>query len=197
MSEQKNIGIGYSQKINDPAFAKYLKNTSRWSLYFSMILAVVAIVGFFIYGETSTDMDNPQATFIGLGISAMFIFIAIFQNTRRKGSKTWDGKVIDKKIKNKKRERHTDNDDYYWENYTEYTVFIKSESGKVHTIRVENDDTIYNYYKIGDSVRHHGELNTYEKYDKSRDSIIFCNACSSLCDINDNYCYRCKCPLLK
>ncbi len=62
---------------------------------------------------------------------------------------------------------------------------------------VEDDDTLYNYYRIGDRVRHHAGLNSYEKYDKTRDSIIFCAACATLCDIGDDVCYRCKCPLLK
>jgi hypothetical protein len=33
--------IGYSERIHDPAFARYLKHTNRWSAMFSMILAVV------------------------------------------------------------------------------------------------------------------------------------------------------------
>ncbi len=33
--------IGYSKKINDPAFAKYLKNTNRWSGIFSIGLALI------------------------------------------------------------------------------------------------------------------------------------------------------------
>ena len=37
--------IGYSERIHDPAFARYLKNTNRWSAIFSMILAVAAIIG--------------------------------------------------------------------------------------------------------------------------------------------------------
>ena len=61
----------------------------------------------------------------------------------------------------------------------------------------KDDATQYNYYKIGDKVRHHGGINTFEKYDKTGDTIIFCNACATLCDIDDDVCFRCKCPLLK
>ena len=52
-------------------------------------------------------------------------------------------------------------------------------------------------YQIGDRVRYHGGINSYEKYDKTGDKIIPCNACGTLCDIHEDYCYRCKCPLLK
>lgn len=194
----KNSGIvGFSPKINHPAFAKYIKNTNRWSVIFSFLLAIIAVIGFFIYGERSSEMNNPQALFIGLGIGSMFIVIAIFQVIGRKTSKTWDGMVVDKKIEQKRRRQNAGNNDYYWEDYTLFTVFIRCDRGKVHKISVENDDTVYNYYQIGDRVRHHGGLNSYEKYDKSRDTIIFCNACATLNDISNDVCSRCKCPLLK
>jgi hypothetical protein len=141
-------------------------------------------------------MDNPEALYIGLGIGGMFLAIALLQVLGRKTSKTWDGTVINKKISSRRRKKRTGDGGYYWMNYTEYVVFIKDDRGKGHEIVVEDDNTLYNYYQIGDRVRHHGGLNSYEKYDKTGDRIIFCNACASLCDINDEVCFRCKCPLL-
>ncbi|HNW03847.1 MAG TPA: hypothetical protein PKI76_00485 [Oscillospiraceae bacterium] len=46
-------------------------------------------------------------------------------------------------------------------------------------------------------MRHHAGLSTLEKYDKTGDRFIPCNACGTLCDIQEDYCFRCKCPLLK
>ena len=189
--------IGYSHKINDPAFAKYLKNATRWSAIFSLILALAAVIGFAIAGESGGEMENPQSLYIGLGIGGMFILIALFQILGRKRSKTWDGVVVDKKVEKKRRQERYGNDDHYWQNYILYTVLIREQNGKKHEIRTEDDDTVYNYYRIGDHLRHHAGLNSYEKYDKSKDSIIFCNACATLNDIGDDYCARCKCPLLK
>lgn len=109
----------------------YCKNCSSTikeeTIVISIILAISAIVGFYIYGETSSEMDNPQALFIGFGIGGMFVLVALLQILGRKRSK----------------------------------------------------------------------INSYEKHDKSKDSIIFCAACSSLNNIEDNNCFRCKCPLLK
>jgi len=192
---QENL-IGFSSRINDPAFARYIKNTKHWALMFAFILALIVVVSFFIYGETSSEMDNPEALFIGLGIGGMFIAIAMFQIAGINRSSTWDGVVIDKKIEQKRRKRHSDND-YYWEQYTLYTVCIRSDSGKIHTSSADDDDTVFNYYQIGDRVRHHKGLNSYEKYDKSKDAIIFCNSCASLNDIREDTCFRCHCPLLK
>lgn len=195
-----NVGtIGFSSKINDPAFTKYINSSNQWAVVFSAILAVAAIIGFFIYGETSSEMENPQALFIGMGIGGMFVIIALFQVIKRKRSRTWDGTVIDKTVKKKSRRQSSgsDTNDYYIQYFTEYAVIIRDKTGKKHRMVVEDDDTVYNYYKIGEFVRHHAGLNSYEKYDKSKDSIIFCNACATLCSINDDVCFRCSCPLLK
>ena len=191
---------GFSEKINDPVFAKYLKNTNRWAAIFAAGLAVAAVIGFTIAGALGVDnMENPQAFFQGLGVGGMFLLIALFTIIGRKRSRTWDGIIVDKKItkERKKRSRDGGSDDYYYADYLEYLVLIRGDDGKTHRIIDEDDDTRYNYYRIGDRVRHHGGLNSYEKFDKSGDSIIFCNACATLCDINDDYCFRCKCPLLK
>lgn len=113
------MNCGYSRKISDPAFARSLKNNNRWTAIFSLILAVFAVVGFYIAGELGAEgMENPQALFYGLGIGGMFLIIALFTIVGRKRSKTWD-------------------------------------------------------------------------------SIIFCSACGTLCDISADSCFRCKCPLLK
>ncbi len=191
--------VGFSARIQDPAFKKYVKNSNRWAFIFSLILAAVAIIGFFIYGETSSEMENPQALFIGIGVGGMFVAIAFFQILGRNSSKTWDGTVVDKKIEKKRRQKSVGGNDkeYYYENYILYTVLIRSEDGKKYKLSIEDSDTQYNYYQIGDRVRHHKGLNSYEKYDKSRDSIVFCNACASLNNIQDDCCFRCKCPLLK
>jgi hypothetical protein len=189
---------GFSTRINDPAFAKYIKNTNRWSAIFSVILAIVAVVGFYIAGEKGADnMENPQALYIGLGIGGMFLLIALFQILGRKRSVTWDGTVEDRKVKKKTERQNYGDNDVRYEDYLEYTVIIRSDQGKKHTIRHRNNDTIYNYYSIGDRVRHHGGLKSFEKYDKTGDKFIPCNACGTLCDIREDYCSRCKCPLLK
>jgi len=195
-----NLGsIGYSKRIHDPAFAGYLKNTNRWSAIFSIFLAAAAVLGFYIYGETSNEMENPQALYIGLGIGGMFLIISLYTIIARKRSKTWDGVVVDKTSKKKNRRQSTGNgnNDYEIHYYTEYAVLVRDVHGKTHRITAEDDTTLYDYFRVGDQVRHHAGLNSYEKYDKSNDSIIFCSACATLCDISDDVCWRCKCPLLK
>ena len=85
---EKNNRIGYSSKIDDPAFTQYLKNSNRWSAWFSLGLALIAIVGFFIHGEMSDNMENPESLYIGLVIGSMFMLIAFYQIHSRKRDKT-------------------------------------------------------------------------------------------------------------
>ena len=192
---------GFSEKINDSAFERYKKNSNKYSLFFALSLCLISVLSFYFYGENSSEMDNPQAIYIGVFIGAIFIFIALIQILQRLKSKTWDGKVIDKKIEHKQQKKYSSGNGFfkqkYIENKIEYIIIIKRDDGKNHTIITENDDTLFNYYKIGDLVRHHKGLNTLEKYDKTEDKIIFCNACASLNDINDDFCHRCGAPLLK
>jgi hypothetical protein len=183
---------GFSPRISDPAFARYIKNSNRWSAIFSVILAVAAVVGFTIYGESSDEMGNPGALLIGIAIGGMFLVIALFQILGRKRSKTWDGTVEDKKIKKKTHYQEHANEDYL-----EYSVIVRSDQGKRHVMKWKDSDTLYNYFNVGDRVRHHAGLNSCEKYDKTGDKFIPCSACGTLCDIHEDYCFRCKCPLLK
>ncbi len=54
---------GFSTRIGDPAFAKYVKNSNRWASIFSIILAVAAVVGFYIAGEMGVE-DMKREGFI-------------------------------------------------------------------------------------------------------------------------------------
>ena len=189
--------MAYSNRIHDPAFAKYRADSEKYAKIFASILATAAVLGFYLYGELGTEMDNPEALYIGLVIGGMFIAIALITNRSKKGAKTWDGTVCAKQVEKKTRRRKSTDLDYHMREYLLYTVTIKSNDGKAHEITAENDDTTYNYYQIGDKVRYHGSLRSFEKYDKSKDSIVFCNACASLNEMSAERCHRCHCPLLK
>ncbi|WP_372649054.1 hypothetical protein [Draconibacterium sp.] len=183
----------YSHKIDDPSFDKYIRNSQKWKFQFSLIIAAMVITGFFLYGAFSDEMDNPEALQIGLGIGLMFVVVGFFSGLSKQ-KRSWDGTVVNKKTKIVLK------DIGYQGSKAEcivYTVYIKSETGKVHEIRSENDATLFNYYQIGERVRWHERLKSYEKFDKSGDTIIFCNACAFMHSIEENTCRNCGCPLLK
>ena len=197
LPSQPSLHPGYTDRINDPAFAKYLKQSNRYASIFSVILALIAFLGFTIAGAMGLDgLENPQAMFIGLAIGGMFLVIAFLQVVGKKRSKTWDGTVINKTHKLKHEKVNLGNETY-WKDVMVYKIHLKDGSGKKHTITHRDQRTTYDYFQIGDAVRHHGGLNSYEKYDKSNDSIIFCLACGSLHTIDQDICSKCHCPLPK
>lgn len=187
----KSPRIGFSNKINDPRFKKYKKQRNIWAGVFGLFLAVLAPVGFYIYGEVSSEINNPEAIYIGLILSVMFILISIltiFNQTYLK--KSWEGVVIDKKEK--------------WEmggseeaDTKKYTIVIRKDSGKKYKDVYYDNPLVYNYLNIGDKIKRHKGFDGYEKYNKTNDTYILCIACLRKNDINNDVCRLCKCPLLK
>lgn len=188
------MSVGYSSRISSPLFSKYQKNANIYAFVFALILAVIAVIGFPIYGTTSGEIPMPQALYYGAGIGGMFIAISFIQMLVKGNDRTWDGVVVDKYAV-KKTEYDRTNDHH--RHFTEYGIKVRNTSGKVVTNKTQNQPAFYQYYEIGDQVRHHKGLYMYEKYDKSRDSVILCNACMAFNASHLEQCPRCKCPVLK
>lgn len=184
--------IGFSDKINDPAFFKYKKDSSNWSAIFSGILAVIAIIAFPIYGKSTGELDWPESLYYGIGIGSMFIVIAMLQILKRFFEKTWDGVVIYKdSYKRRVYGNHFNNA------YTVYVLKVRKDNGGIKKHKWQDIPGPFHYYRVNDRVRHHKGFYYYEKYDKSHDTEIMCAACNSFNDIKQDLCKRCKCPLLK
>jgi len=187
---------GFSEKINDPAYEKYKKASAKWAYLFASILAVVAVIGFVIYAQSSGEMTILQGFLYGLGIGAMFLLIAFAQDLKRKKDTTWDGVVLDKKAEQKVENVRSGNR-IRRRQYMLYTLKVMRDDGKTFTHRMRDNSTIYDYYQVGERVRHHKGFSYYEKFDKSKDSKILCIACLTFNDIHNDFCKRCKVPLLK
>lgn len=183
---------GFSTNISDPAFAAYKRKSGIWSIVFALILAVIALIGFPIYGNASGEIEWPNSLYYGFGIGGMFIAIALMQILKRALDKTWDGTIENMKTY-KQRERVQSG--YAFHTY--YTMKVRKDSGGVKKHKWRDTPGLYDYYNIGDRVRHHKGFYYYEKYDKSQDAQIMCAACMSFIDKDQDICPRCKCPLLK
>jgi hypothetical protein len=76
-------------------------------------------------------------------------------------------------------------------------VVIKGVDGK-KKYSVERDlNPMYGYLSIGDRVRFHPMFDSYEKFDKSKDKIIYCNICHMMNPIANERCERCSNLLFK
>jgi len=189
--------IGFSNKIDDPAFDEHIKKSRRVTIIFGVVMALVIILGAIIgsyFG--SVDLTSGTTLFTVLFLAAMFLIVSLWIGGTKGRGRTWDGTVVDKTSARRRRSNSNSKDRSYTY-YTEYVVKFKEDNGKKHKLTTQNNDLYYNYFNIGDKVRHHGKLNSYEKYDKSKDTYIICNACSAVCSISDDYCPHCGCPLLK
>lgn len=185
--------IGFSDKIHDPRVAETLEKMNKSSVKFALILAVIAIIGFTIAGALEVGgFELPFAFFLGLGLGGLLIVISLFQGKKRKKDVTWDGVVIDKTHKGASYSDMESGD-----HRTRYYVHVRRDDGSIN--KLNSTEALFHYYKIGDRVRHHACSleHILEKYDKSQDSVIYCIVCSSKNDINNDFCHRCKSPLMK
>lgn len=186
--------VGFSPKIDDPAFAKYKRKSGAWSIVIALILAVIAIIGFPLYGQISGEIEWPGSLLYGIGLGGLFIFIALIQLFKRMLDKTWDG-TIEYKDSYERRER--DQGAVSVKTHTYYVLKVRKDSGGVKKNKWRDIPGPYHYYNIGDRVRHHKGCYYYEKYDKSGDGQILCAACMTFHPISLDVCPKCKCPLLK
>ncbi len=165
--------VGFSQRIQDPAFDAFRKKEKAGSLLFAGILFVVAGTGFPLYGKISGEVAWPLSLIYGLGIGGMFVVIALMQTARRGRDSTWDGTVVDKKAVKKQRNDSADHGISY---YSQYIVTIRKDNGQTRKHRINDQPGLFNYLRIGERVRHHKGFQVYEKYDKSHDAEIMCIA---------------------
>ncbi len=190
-------GVGWSDRIHDPRFNTYQKNRRKIILIWTVALAIVVPLMLLIFHEGRLD---GESLIVAAVISGMFLLIGLYAalHTRQKGT-GWDGVVEDKKEFLRERRVKESDGRYRLEPYMEYVVYIRRNDGKIEELKYTNDTTLYNYYQVGEYVHMHEDrdLRALEKYDKSRDEIIFCASCGGLMDIRADYCSQCGCPLLK
>lgn len=185
--------VGWTNRHLEPAvLARAVKN-KKAAWIFTVVLTIVFPVGFFIAGNAMDDLPLNEAVIIGLGLGLLMLLIGLVRISRMK-SGTWDGTVTDKKHKQKV---ERDQDDSHTRYRTVYTLILTEDNGKKHKLNYTDNRALYDYFNIGDRVRCHVAFSTYEKYDKSRDSMLFCNICGTINDITNDTCKSCRLPLFK
>ncbi|AGA68389.1 hypothetical protein Desdi_0866 [Desulfitobacterium dichloroeliminans LMG P-21439] len=184
--------IGFSDMCNSPEILEAAQKNRKSSIGCMWILVFVPLIGFPIAGLLMDDFPFGESAVIGVGIALVMLIINVFA-LRRAKQPMWEGIVTNKFSK----EKYEHKDDAS-KTYTEYTVTITTDAGRKKTI-VEKDSrrVMYDYLDVGDKVRFHPKFGTYEKYDKSKDRIIYCNVCSMMNPIHNDCCKRCNSLLFK
>jgi ribosomal protein L40E len=187
--------VGFSDRCHSPEILAAAQKNKRSSIGCMWILVVVPLIGFPVAGLLMDDFPFGEALIIGVGIALIMLVVNLLA-LRKTKQPIWEGVVVNKYSKEKSEHRGGEEDNY--RTYTEYTTVINNDAGKKKTI-VERDSGrhMYDYLSVGDRVRFHPMFGTYEKYDKSKDRIIYCNICSMMNPIQKDRCKRCNNLLFK
>ena len=185
----EQVYIGYSDKINDPAVQAALNKNKKAAKGFLVIVLIVPIAVTFFIGVKNGNVPDMVAG--GVGISAVILVINIISSLLQAGKKQWEGTVTGKRTETHRNNRDEDNISTY------YVVDILTNDGKKRKIS-GTVNPYFDYLNVGDKVRYYPQFNNYyEKYDKSGDSYVFCPVCMTKNNIEDDFCKRCKVPVIK
>lgn len=187
--------VGFSAYYNCPEILEAAEKNRKSTNLFLVILILAPPIGFTLAGLLIDDYPLGEGLVIGVGIALLILLINTFGLIRAK-QPMWEGTVVNQYSKERSEHRGGEEDNY--RTYTEYTTVIKTDGGKKRTI-VEKDSGrhMYDYLAVGDRVRYHPKFGTYEKYDKSKDRIIYCNVCTTMNPIANDRCKRCNNLLFK
>jgi hypothetical protein len=187
--------VGFSDRCHSPEILAAAEKSKKFSIGCMWILVFVPLIGFPIAGLLMDDFPFGESLVIGVGIALVMLVVNLLA-LRKTKQPMWEGVVVNKYSKEKSEHRGGEDDNY--RTYTEYTTIINTDADKKKTI-VEKDSGrhMYDYLSVGDRVRFHPKFGTYEKYDKSKDRIIYCNVCSMMNPIQNDRCKRCNNLLFK
>ena len=192
MLEEQHPLVGWSDVANSPEMET--KEEQEIGHGLDLVFTLLFPVGFLIAGLLSDEVPLSEALIIGIGLGLLILALNLWRIAGMK-KPVWDG-VVMKKVEKKRYKR--DNDDGSSQSYMEYIVLIRTERGKKKRIvERQRDRAMYGYLDVGDRVRYHPALETYEKYDKSKDQVIYCNVCRLRNSIRNDRCERCNSLLFK
>ncbi|MBC3803010.1 zinc-ribbon domain-containing protein [Acetobacterium fimetarium] len=184
--------VGWSTRWEDPEIIAASKKNNMTVIGFTWALALILPIGFLVAGLFIDSLKLADAMIIGFSLAAVLLCINLIHLKIRK-NQTWEGVVTEKYVREKPADDESENEDID----TEYVLVVQKTNGKIHHVIYLNRREMYDYFAIGDRIRYHQGLGTYEKYDKSGDRIIYCNVCSAENPITNDRCVRCNRPLLK
>lgn len=192
--QKKTDLVGWSERSNDPEILEAARKNKKSAIGCAWILLLLFPAGFIVAGLLIEEMPLGEAIIIGVALG-LFTLVINLVRLRDMKKPVWEGVVTQKY--NKERREHNRDDDSMT-TYTEFTTVIKKDTGKEKRI-VERDSRrhMYDYLSVGDRVRYHPAFSTYEKYDKSKDQIIYCNVCFTMNPITNDRCKRCNNFLFK
>ncbi len=159
-----------------------------WILAFGP-LAVLSILALLVEELPMTD-----ALVIGGGIAVFVLIISLFVSISGRRP-MWEG-TVERKYSKEKMERVAKHSSDY-RRYTVYSTVFFGDDGTKRSTHEKDKRQVYDYFAVGDRVRYHPRFGAYEKYDKSKDRIIYCIVCNEMNPIKNDRCKKCGNLLFK
>ena len=186
------LAPGYSRRIESEAVLAALKKQKRATRIVGLIVIILPLIGFGIYGTVSDAMELWQAMFAGVVISVIMAVSTLVVSLKAKLAKPFEGTLT-----GKKRTRHVRrSNDGIRQSRHDYILYITDVDGKRH--KKKTTPTMYNYLNEGDRLRYLPQFPLYfEKYDKSRDAEIPCLFCGRMNPVENDSCSFCHNPMIK
>ena len=189
-SEAQSYRVGFSGIIDSDEVRAALKKQKKVTIISVIILVLLPVIGFTIYGAVSDKMDIVRAVLTGLIVTAIFGLTSFIVLLKKKLSKPFEGVIIDKK----KIIKIGDVGSNTGRTRTKYIVKIEKEGGK--KVKKEVNIPTYNYLNEGDRVRYLPQFpQPFEKYDKGAETL--CMFCSRTVSVEEDVCPHCHNPLIK
>lgn len=201
VSQPAGVGtglVGWSTHYQDPEIIAAVKKKNKALTGYAWALVLVFPIGFLISGLFIKTMPLAGGLIIGLLLGLVMLGISMFY-IRMRQNQIWEGVIIEKYQRENPKEKDSVEDSDHDANDVDidYVLMVEKSNGSKHPIIYHNRSDLYDYFQIGDRVRYYAGLSTYEKYDKSKDRIIFCNVCSTENPISNERCQHCHNPLFK
>ena len=176
--------VGFSDDVNSEELQAARKKTGRITLIVGIVLVLLPLIGFLIYGAVTDQMKTALPT--GLIVSLIFLVTTVIVGVRRLLDKPFEGEVTEKRTR-----RVTRGGSGHRTHDTEYLLYVKTDGGRKKKKKVMR--TAFDYVRVGDRVRYHpGFAQAFEKYDKSDDTEVPCMMCGRMNPIEQSHCRFCK-----
>jgi hypothetical protein len=187
--------IGFSDRLHSPEILTAAAKNKKSAMGCMWVMVLLPLVGFPIAGLLIDEYPFGESVVIGIVVALIMLVINLSMR-HSQNKPIWEGTVVNKY--SKERSEHRGGEDDNRRTYTEFTTVITTDAGKTKKI-VEKDSSnnMYTYLNVGDRVRYHPMFVAYEKYDKSRDRIIYCMICNTMNPIKNDRCERCDNLLFK
>lgn len=181
--------VGWSTCYQNPEIVAVVKKKNKSFIGYAWALVLVFPIGFLIAGLFLQTRSLVGGLVIGFGLGLVMVVINMLYVKNRR-NQIWEG-VIAEKYQKETSDDDSDQID------TDYVLVVEKTDGQKHPIIYQNRRELYDYFQIGDRVRYYVGLATYEKYDKSKDQIIYCNVCLTENPISNERCKNCHNLLFK